>query len=94
MNLAWLRDRSESGEVTFLKISSLKNLADLFTKPLPAERFQELRAAIGLQPYPPSGAPNVAAASPAEAENEGPDVQSADLFGDAAAAPLRKIRQK
>ena len=94
VNLAWLRNRSESGEVTFLKISSLKNLADLFTKPLPAERFQELRAAIGLQPYPPSSVPNVAAASSAEAENKRPGVQSADLFGDAAAAPLRKIRQK
>ena len=86
VNLAWLRDRSESGEVTFLKISSLKNLADLFTKPLPAERFQELRAAIGLQPYPPSSVPSVAAAPPAEAEDNRPAVQSADLFGDAAAA--------
>jgi len=44
----WVRDQYQQGEIQLEHISGQHNIADIFTKPLPASRFQSLRTQLGV----------------------------------------------
>jgi len=44
----FIRDHIQKGDVTLEHVSSELNLADIFTKPLPNERFSYLRGELGM----------------------------------------------
>ena len=46
----FLRDQVQSGALRMAHVSSVDQLADLLTKPLPHSQFQKLRVKIGLFP--------------------------------------------
>jgi hypothetical protein len=44
----WVRERVGDGALSFDFISGLNNVADIFTKPLPAPRFLFLKQKLGM----------------------------------------------
>jgi hypothetical protein len=44
----FIRDHVEKGDVSLIYVSTDKQLADIFTKPLPDERFSTLRLELGM----------------------------------------------
>ena len=50
----FIRDQVQSGALRVTHVSSADQLVDTLTKPLPRNRFQELRVKIGIS----SGAPS------------------------------------
>ena len=45
------RDSQAAGEISLAYVPTQDNLADLFTKALPREKFEAFRKALGLLPF-------------------------------------------
>ena len=47
----YVRERLSAGEISLAYVPTQDNLADLFTKALPREKFEAFRKALGLLPF-------------------------------------------
>ena len=47
----YVRERLSAGEISLVYVPTQDNLADLFTKALPREKFEAFRKALGLLPF-------------------------------------------
>ena len=47
----YVRERLFAGEISLVYVPTQDNLADLFTKALPREKFEAFRKALGLLPF-------------------------------------------
>ena len=47
----YVRERLSAGEISLVYVRTHDNLADLFTKALPREKFEAFRKALGLLPF-------------------------------------------
>ena len=47
----YVRERFSAGEISLAYVPTQENIADLFTKALPREKFEAFRKALGLLPF-------------------------------------------
>ena len=47
----YVKERLSAGEISLAYVPTQDNLADLFTKALPREKFEAFRKALGLLPF-------------------------------------------
>ena len=47
----YVKERLSAGEISLVYVPTQDNLADLFTKALPREKFEAFRKALGLLPF-------------------------------------------
>ncbi|WP_286497660.1 Ty1/Copia family ribonuclease HI, partial [Escherichia coli] len=47
----YVRERLHAGEISLAYVSTHDNVADIFTKALPREKFEAFRKALGLLPF-------------------------------------------
>ena len=47
----YVRERLSAGEINLVYVTTQDNLADLFTKALPCDKFKAFRTALGLLPF-------------------------------------------
>jgi hypothetical protein len=45
----WIREKVESKELRVTHVAGNENVADIFTKPLGTQKFQQFRAMLGLR---------------------------------------------
>jgi hypothetical protein len=47
----YVRERQSAGEINLVYVPAHENVADLFTKALPREKFEAFHKALGLLPF-------------------------------------------
>ena len=56
----YIRERFSAGEISLAYVPTQENIADLFTKALPREKFEAFRKALGLIPFVDSSHSHIA----------------------------------